>query len=88
MAVGDLNGDGRDDIVAVDVTQRGKQTPASVHIFYSQNDAGTEWRHELLDKDQMAGSGVVVADVNGDGKPDIVAISGTTVKYYENLGAK
>lgn len=86
MAVGDLNGDGRDDIVAVDVTNRGRPTPASVHIFYSEDDAGTQWRHELLDQDMMAGSGVVVADINGDGRPDIVAISGNAVKYYENLG--
>ncbi len=87
IGVGDLNGDGRDDIVAVDVTNRGKPTPASVHIFYCEDDAGTQWRHELLDQDMMAGSGVAVADVNGDGRPDIVAISGTTVKYYENMGA-
>jgi hypothetical protein len=86
IAVGDLNGDGRDDIVAVDVTNRGRPTPASVHIFYSEDDAGTQWRHELLDQDMMAASGVIVADVNGDGRPDIVAISGSTVKYYENLG--
>jgi hypothetical protein len=86
MAVGDLNGDGRDDIVAVDVTNRGRPTPASVHIFYSEDDSGTHWRHELLDQDMMAGSGVVVADINGDGRPDIVAISGSQVKYYENMG--
>jgi FG-GAP-like repeat len=86
MAVGDLNGDGRDDIVAVDVTNRGRPTPASVHIFYSEDDAGTQWRHELLDENMMAGSGVVIADINGDGRPDIVAISGSSVKYYENLG--
>lgn len=87
MAVGDLNGDGRDDIVAVDVTNRGRPTPASVHIFYSEDDAGTQWRHEVIDQDKMAGSGVVVRDINGDGRPDIVAISGTSLKYYENMGA-
>jgi hypothetical protein len=86
IAVGDLNGDGRDDIVAVDVTNRGRPTPASVHIFYSEDDTGTQWRHELLDENMMAGSGVVIADINGDGRPDIVAISGNSVKYYENLG--
>jgi hypothetical protein len=86
IAVGDLNGDGRDDIVAVDVTNRGRPTPASVHIFYSEDDAGTQWRHELLDENMMAGSGVVIADINGDGRPDIVAISGNSAKYYENLG--
>lgn len=87
IAVGDLNGDGRDDIVAVDVTNRGRPTPASVHIFYSEDDSGTQWRHELLDENMMAGSGVMVADINGDGRPDIVAISGNQVKYYENMGA-
>lgn len=86
IAVGDLNGDGRDDIVAVDVTNRGRPTPASVHIFYSEDDTGTQWRHELLDENMMAGSGVMIADINGDGRPDIIAISGSSVKYYENLG--
>ena len=86
IAVGDLNGDGRDDIVAVDVTNRGHPLPASVHIFYSEDDSGTQWRHELLDENMMAGSGVRVADINGDGRPDIVAISGNQVKYYENMG--
>jgi FG-GAP-like repeat len=86
IAVGDLNGDGRDDIVAVDVTNRGRPTPASVHIFYSTDDSGATWRHELLDENMMAGSGVAIADINGDGRPDIVAISGNQVKYYENLG--
>jgi FG-GAP-like repeat len=86
IAVGDLNGDGRDDIVAVDVTNRGRPTPASVHIFYSEDDTGTQWRHELLDENMMAGSGVMIADINGDGRPDIIAVSGSSVKYYENLG--
>jgi hypothetical protein len=36
----------------------------------------------------MAASGVVVADINGDGHPDAVAIGASTanVKWYENLG--
>jgi hypothetical protein len=69
-----------------DPTNRGRPPPASVHIFYSEGDTGTQWRHELLDESMMAGSGVVIADIHGDGRPDIVAISGNSVKYYENLG--
>ena len=29
---------------------------------------------------------IAAADFNGDGRPDIVAISGSSVKYYENMG--
>lgn len=37
----------------------------------------------------MGGAGLVIADLNNDGRPDIVC-SGTptaNVKYYENLGS-
>ena len=86
MAVADLNGDGRDDIVAVDEGRRGQAQPLSVHVFYSEDDAGTQWRHQVVDQDHMAGSGVIVQDMNGDGRPDIVAISNDSLKYYENMG--
>ncbi|HEX5430956.1 MAG TPA: VCBS repeat-containing protein [Bryobacteraceae bacterium] len=85
MGVADLNGDGRDDIVVVDVTSRGRPSPTGVHIFYSKDDAGLQWDHEQIDAPQGAASGVAVADINGDGRPDIVAI-GREVKYYENMG--
>jgi hypothetical protein len=36
----------------------------------------------------MAASCAVMADMNGDGRPDVVAIGASTgnVKWYENLG--
>jgi len=35
----------------------------------------------------MAASGVVIADINGDGRPDVVAIGASTgnVRWYERL---
>jgi len=87
VCVGDFNRDGRDDIVAGD---RAKGEISSSHVFYSQDDAGSQWRHEILDPLGMSASGCSVVDVNRDGRLDIVLIGGATanIKWYENLGAE
>lgn len=38
----------------------------------------------VIDDDFPGGYQVEVADVNGDGKPDLVALGGSTVAWYEN----
>lgn len=83
VVVGDFNGDGLDDIAAAD---RGKD--ASVHVFYAQDDRASRWVHQVIDRGGMAGSGCVAADINSDGRPDIVCIGSSTanIKWYENLG--
>jgi hypothetical protein len=82
LAVADLNGDGQDEIVA---GYRGEGT--SLYVYYAADLTGTRWERQRLD-DGMAASGVVVADLNGDGRPDIIAIGSSTgnVMWYENLG--
>jgi aldos-2-ulose dehydratase/isomerase family protein/VCBS repeat protein len=82
LACADLDGDGNSEIVA---GFRGSGT--SLSVYYPQDLSGVAWERQTLDTD-MAASGVVIADVNGDRRLDIVAIGASTgnVKWYENLG--
>jgi len=81
MNVGDLNGDGRDDIVVsydCSASTSGSSTPcAGIDAWYGQGDQKLVYR-QLVDE---TGTGVVTpgqiwpVDVNGDGIGDIVGLS-------------
>jgi len=87
VGVGDFNGDGLEDIVAGD---RARGARGSVHVFFAQDSGGTKWLHEVIDREDMSGSGCAVADVNRDGRLDFVMIGSATanLKWYENLGVR
>jgi len=57
-----------------------------VKLFYPTNEQRTEWKSLLIDDNQMATEDIRVADLNGDGKPDIVAAGRAThnLKIYFN----
>jgi hypothetical protein len=80
LACADLDGDGNDEIVA---GFRGPGT--SLYVYYAADTSGLNWERQLLDA-KMAASGVVVADVMGNGRKDVVAIGSSTgnVKWYQN----
>ncbi|MGH7248352.1 MAG: FG-GAP repeat domain-containing protein, partial [Pseudomonadota bacterium] len=80
---GDLNGDGRDEIVA-GYRGRGHQ----VLIYSCQDKQAKHWTRAALDDGGMSAAACAIADLNGDGRPDIACIGSATtnLKWYENVG--
>ena len=80
----DLNGDGIDEIVA---GYRGKSH--NVNIYYSIGSKGERWMNHPLDNG-MAASSCAAADLNTDGRIDLVCIGSATanLKWYENKGPR
>ena len=90
IAVVDLNGDGRDDVVANDngrVTQQNPNATPGVHVFYAPADpANGEWIYRRIE-DKAAMNSCVGADINGDKRMDIVCTgAGGVIRWYENTG--
>jgi len=83
LRTADLNGDGRDEIVA---GYRGKGH--AVYVYYAEDARGERWARHQLD-DGVAASSCAVADLNGDGRLDLACIGGSTanLKWYENAGS-
>jgi hypothetical protein len=83
LACVDLDGDGQSEILA---SYRGGGH--NLYCYRCLNTDGTQWERSVIDMGGMAGAGMVVADLNGDGRPDIICCGTATanVKWYENLG--
>lgn len=80
LAAADLNGDGRDEIIA-GYRDKGGRT----YIYFAEDAEGARWRREVLDL-EMPAAACVTADFNGDGRTDLACAGGASVKWYENLG--
>jgi hypothetical protein len=77
IVAADLNHDGLDEIVA------GYRGEGHKVVVYSARGDG--WTRSVID-DGVPVNACDVADLNGDGRPDIVCIGGADVKWYENAG--
>ena len=83
LGVGDLDGDGRDEIVC------GFRGPGfKLWIFQATDARGERWKKTVLDDGGIAAADCIIEDFTGDGQPDIIAIGASThnLKLYENLG--
>ncbi len=92
IAVVDLNGDGRDDVVANDnargPTPNNPNAPTGgVHVFFAPDDAAKgEWQYVRIE-DKAGMNSCVGADLNNDKRNDLVCGgAGGVVRWYENKG--
>jgi hypothetical protein len=92
IAVVDLNGDGRDDVVANDnargPTQNNPNAPVGgVHVFFAPADAAKgEWTYLRLE-DKAGMNSCVGADINKDKRNDLVCGGASgIIRWYENKG--
>jgi hypothetical protein len=76
----DLDGDGRDELVAGVRDNLGIKPgeQCGIRIYRSRNALGTDWERHLLDSGGVAVEDALVADLDGNGQPDIVAVGRAT----------
>jgi len=85
----DLDGDGADEVVIGHrAAGTGKIKGPGIYVFDSQDESGTEWKKHVIDDGGMAAEDALAADLNGDGRIDIVAGGRAThnLKLYINMG--
>lgn len=85
LATGDLLGIGRDQIVAGWRNQN-DDGKVGIKMYVPLDDEGNHWKSHIIDNNTMACEDLKLADLNGDGKLDIIAAGRATnnLKIYWN----
>lgn len=87
IVCGDFAGIGRDQ-AAVGWRAMRASAPVGIKLF-TPNESGTKWEASIIDHNTMACEDIKAADLNGDGRLDIIASGRKTknVKIYWNEGS-
>jgi hypothetical protein len=88
----DLDGDGGDELIigVRDVLSDKPGENCGVRIFKALDDKGTKWERHLLDEGGVRVEDLAAADLDGDGRIDIVAVGRQShnARIYWNKGTK
>ena len=88
----DLDGDGNDELIigVRDNPAKGDKftEKCGVRLYKASDATRTKWTRHILDDGGVAVEDLTVADLNGDGKPDIIAVGRKTgnARIYWNMG--
>jgi hypothetical protein len=94
VSCADLDGDGNDELIigVRDLPAKTDKFTESrgVRIYRVQDDIGAKWQRQIVDNGGVAVEDLAAADLNGDGKIDIVAVGRQTnnVRIYWNEAKK
>lgn len=77
LAIADVLGTGRPQVIA-GWRNPNKERKVGIKLFELTNDAGTKFKTHIIDDNKMACEDLKIADLDGDGKPDIIAAGRAT----------
>jgi len=83
----DMNGDGLQDLIRLDIRPHYDASESRMHIYYGLGWGEFSSRHEMGNLPSAHPEKIYLRDANGDGLPDLVQIMSSEVRLYLNNGS-